>query len=64
MHIMKLHEVTGATGLSRSTVFRLELAGQFPRRRQLSARRIGWLEEEIADWVRARVPSLSLTRSA
>lgn len=42
------------TGLSRSTIWRLEQANQFPRRRQLSARAVGWIADEIEAWLRTR----------
>jgi prophage regulatory protein len=42
------------TGLSRSTRWRLERAGRFPRRLRLSANAIGWLEEELLAWLRER----------
>jgi prophage regulatory protein len=52
---MKLREVVHATGLSRSTLLRLERAGSFPRKVKLSARRVGWVEAEVGDWLRARL---------
>jgi prophage regulatory protein len=42
------------TGLSRSTRWRLERRGQFPRRRQISDGATGWLASEIAAWVKER----------
>ena len=42
------------TGLSRSTVWRLEKSGQFPARRKLSANSIGWSAIELQDWVNSR----------
>ena len=38
------------TGLSRSTRWRLERQGKFPRRRRLSPNGIGWLLSEIEAW--------------
>lgn len=45
------------TGLSLSTVNRLEKLGEFPKRRKLSIGSVGWLESEIDTWAerRARV---------
>ena len=40
--------------LSRVTRWRLEKAGQFPRRRRISPNRIGWLLSEIQAWQRQR----------
>ena len=42
------------TGLSRSTVWRLEKAGQFPLRRQLSANSVGWSWVELQAWMQSR----------
>lgn len=42
------------TDLSRSTLYRMEKADRFPKRRQLSPGRIGWLEEEIDQWLEQR----------
>lgn len=42
------------TGLSRVTRWRLEKIGKFPKRKQLSANTIGWLESEITDWLATR----------
>lgn len=47
-------DVRRISGLSRTTRWRLERAGKFPRRRQISANAVGWLESEIADWIEAR----------
>jgi len=42
------------TGLSPSTVRRLEMAGEFPKRIKLSKAAVGWLESDVLDWVKAR----------
>ena len=42
------------TGLARSTRFQLERDGKFPRRRQISAGRVGWLASELTEWMRTR----------
>jgi predicted DNA-binding transcriptional regulator AlpA len=52
--IMNTPEVVEATGVSRTTLWRLEREGKFPRRRQLIGHRIGWLESEIDEWIQAR----------
>ena len=41
-------------GLSRSTIWRLERDGLFPRRRVVSTKIIAWDETEIEDWIRSR----------
>ena len=39
---------------SRQHLERLEKAGEFPRRIQISAGRIGWYEHEIDEWLRKK----------
>jgi len=36
------------------TIYRLELAGKFPKRRQLSENPVAWLESDIAAWADSR----------
>lgn len=52
---MREGEVKRRTGLSRTTRWRMEQTGDFPRRRQLSPNSVGWLECEIDDWMLARI---------
>ena len=47
-------DVVLATGLSRQSIWRLESAGDFPRRRQLTKQRVAWLAEEVLEWARSR----------
>jgi predicted DNA-binding transcriptional regulator AlpA len=42
------------TGLSRMTIYRLELAGRFPKRRKLSEHSVAWAEAEVAAWAESR----------
>jgi len=47
-------EIKALTGLSRSTRWRLEHAGQFPRRCRISPGAVAWRESEIAAWIEDR----------
>ena len=49
--MLREREVRTATGLSRTTRWRLERAGQFPRKRRISPGAVGWLESEIMAWM-------------
>ncbi len=51
---LRTNECERLTGLSRSTLWRLERAGSFPRRRKLSANAVGWLENEVRAWLQDR----------
>jgi prophage regulatory protein len=42
------------TGISRSTIDRLEEAGKFPKRVKLTTRRIAWRAAEIIEWAEER----------
>ena len=46
---MDLPTVAQAVALSTSTIERLEREGQFPKRRQLSGQRVGWLVREVQE---------------
>ena len=36
-------------------VARLEAAGRFPKRVQLGQCRVGWIEQEVMDWLQKRI---------
>ena len=42
------------SGLSRTTRWRLEREGKFPKRRQISPNGVGWLLSEIQSWLESR----------
>ena len=48
---LRLPRVREVTGLSTSTIWRLEQEGKFPKRRRIGKRAIAWLESEIKHWV-------------
>jgi prophage regulatory protein len=48
-------EVKYLTTLAYATIDRLEKAGLFPIRRQLSDGRVAWLESEVIEWMMAKV---------
>jgi predicted DNA-binding transcriptional regulator AlpA len=41
------------TNLSRTTIWRLERHGKFPRRLRLSGNRVGWRADEVLAWIQA-----------
>lgn len=40
--------------ISLATLWRLQMEADFPKKMQLSARAVGWYEEEIAAWLEKR----------
>ncbi len=53
--ILRLREVLSQTGLSRSTLYTLVKANDFPRMINLGPRSVGWLESEVDEWIAQRV---------
>jgi prophage regulatory protein len=52
--VLSLKTVLARVPLSRTTLWRLEREGLFPQRIKLSENRIGWLEEDIAQWIQSK----------
>lgn len=53
--LLRFPAIRERTGLSRSTIWRLERRGAFPRHRRISANAVAWLEEEVELWIGQRV---------
>lgn len=52
--IIRFPQVKELVGLSRSTIFREEQRGQFPKRRRIGPHSVGWLLPEIEHWISTR----------
>lgn len=52
--IIRFSELKSKIGASRSSIFRWERDGHFPKRRQLGSHSVGWLLQEIDDWITTR----------
>lgn len=48
--ILRQVEVLERVGVGRTTLWRMEREGRFPRRRQLSGNTVGWLSHEVDAW--------------
>lgn len=55
MKFIRLPEVLGIIGISRSKLYADIKAGMFPPPVSLGARAVGWLDTEVDDWITARV---------
>ncbi len=55
LRLLRFPAVRHMTGLSRSTIWRLERAKTFPRHVRLSANTVAWLEDDIKDWIRQKL---------
>lgn len=55
MKIMRLKDVMACTGLGRSSIYKFISDGTFPKPIPLGDRAVGWLEEEIEDWIASKI---------
>jgi len=53
--LLKIQKVIELTTLSRSTIYRLVESGKFPRPVKLTTRTIGWVEEEVRDFLQEKI---------
>lgn len=54
MKLLREKDVLERLGISRATLWRWERAGITPPRRQVGPNVVGWLEEEIDDFIASR----------
>ena len=64
MRTIRRKEVTVRTGLSSSQIDRLEAAKKFPRRVRLSDHVVAWVEQEVSDWLQAKVSERDTNKAA
>lgn len=55
MKLVRLKRVLEITGLSRTTIWRLERAGEFPKCLRITDKSVAWLESDIQDWIQSKI---------
>jgi prophage regulatory protein len=55
MIILRLPAVSKVTGLPRSTLYLYIKTNQFPRPIKLGVRSVGWVKEEIDEWLAKKI---------
>jgi len=55
MRILSKRQLKELVLYSPQHVARLEKAGLFPKRVQLGPNRVGWVEDEVLDWLKSRL---------
>ena len=55
MRILSKRQLKEMALYSPQHVARLERAGKFPKRVQIGPNRVGWVEEEVLDWLQQRL---------
>lgn len=53
--LLRLKEVMKRTGLSRSMIYELAGKGKFPKQILITERCVGWVEDEVHDWILQRL---------
>jgi len=53
--LLNLKQVKGFIPYSTMQIYRLEKAGEFPRRIKIGKGRVAWLETEIQQWIEAKI---------
>ena len=53
--ILRLRQVMAKTGLARSTIYDLIKKESFPKPIKLAAKIVGWLENEIEEWISTQI---------
>ena len=54
MRLLTLREVCEMTGLSRSSIYAMMAAGEFPRPIRIGARAVRWYENEVRAFIASR----------
>ena len=60
LKLLRFPAVRERTGLSRSTIWRLERQGAFPRHHRISPNAVAWVEDDVANWIRSKVAGIAV----
>jgi prophage regulatory protein len=60
LKLLRFPTVRERTGLSRSTIWRLERHGDFPKHRRISANVVAWVEAEVTSWIHSKVGDIAV----
>ena len=52
--LLHLKEVLNRTSLSRTSIYRLQALGEFPKSIALGSR-VSWVESQVEEWIQARI---------
>jgi prophage regulatory protein len=59
LKLLRFPVVRERTGLSRSTIWRLERRGEFPQHHRIAPNVVAWVEEDVAHWIELRTGAAS-----
>jgi len=52
--VFRIKQVMDVTGLGRSTIYLWISEGKFPKQRKLGERAVGWISDEVFQWLSER----------
>lgn len=63
--LLRIKQVEEITGMSRSTIYRMERGGLFPRRIKVSRRLVAWHDHAVTGWIsqKCRAQSETITNA-
>lgn len=56
--LLRIREVMHATGLSKTSIYRMEASGDFPKRVRLTRSAVAWNEAQVRGWIQNRPVAL------
>jgi prophage regulatory protein len=59
LKLLRFPVVRERTGLSRSTIWRLERRGEFPKHHRIAPNVVAWVEEDVSHWIQLRTSSVA-----
>jgi len=62
--IWRLPQVIRRTGLSRSTIYEMIGRGELPKQIQLGRRAVGWIADDVDEWIQSKVDSHAVNELA
>jgi prophage regulatory protein len=60
LKLLRFPAVRERTGLSRSTIWRLEREGEFPKHRRISSNAVAWVEDEVLSWIHSKIADVAV----
>ena len=60
LKVLRFPTVRERMGLSRSTIWRLECQGEFPKYRRTSANAVAWVQAEVMSWIHFKVGDIAV----
>ena len=59
LKLLRFPAVRERTGLSRSTIWRLERRGEFPKHHRIAPNVVAWVEEDVTNWIERRTSAVA-----